>query len=479
MTADNSKDPAQLRGEDDAASPVPAAPIEAKLAQRLYDLSSRPYRGLKDYWLFKLLSAASGPNSILPLKMADRMRKSAAKRDPARYLSLVENSASPGPQSMAAPPGATLRSDEYQPYDPPPAITPDVRVIAIYLPQFHPFEENDLWWGKGFTEWTNVGKALPVFAGHYQPHCPVHLGYYDLRIASVMEEQAKIAKEYGVGGFAYYFYWFDGRTIMEDPLKAMLANPRVDMPFSLTWANENWTRRWDGQENDILIGQNHSLEDSRALIHHLAAYFRDSRYIRIDNRPVFTVYRPEAIPDIRATTDLWRAEARALGFDGLYLMATETSGRRDPRPLGFDAGVEFPPIGFSAPKDPISLNIPDPSFEGRIHDYRQVVKQALAQPAADYPRFRTAMLSWDNTARKPKRADIFADFSIAEYRKWLSALCHDARHKVGAAEDEKIVYVNAWNEWAEGTHLEPDQRFGFAYLQATYEALCEDNKRSD
>ncbi len=409
----------------------------------------------------------SGRLSPLPARLADRLRASAAKRDPARYLALAESLAV-APTLAVGPRGAG-RSVEFAAYAPPAHFTPDVRVIAHYLPQFHPFAENDRWWGKGFTEWTNVGKALPLFAGHHQPHCPIHLGYYDLRLPEVMEEQARIARHYGLGGFNYYFYWFAGRTLMEAPLRSMLANPGVDMPFCLTWANENWTRRWDGRDADILIGQDHSLEDSRALLRHVADYFRDPRYIRVGGRPVFTVYRPEIIPDIRATTDLWRAEAKALGFAGLYLLATETSGRRDPRAMGFDAGVEFPPIGFAAPKDKVGLALADPDFSGRIHDYRAAVAQALTQAPAGYPRFRGAMLSWDNTARKPQAADIFADFTIADYRRWLAALCQEARREPDP--DKRMVFVNAWNEWAEGTHLEPDQRFGFAYLQATHDAL--------
>lgn len=439
--------------------------VVRNLAQRLHDVSAHPVRTLRGYVLFRMLNALS---TVAPRGMARRFRRSAAKRDPARYLGIAEE-AMGAPMSPAM--GAARRAPDFLPYDPPAPRQPDVRVVAFYLPQFHPFEENDRWWGKGFTEWTNVGKALPIFDGHYQPHCPIHLGYYDLRLPSVMEEQARIAREYGLGGFAYYFYWFAGRTLMEGPLRAMLANPAVDMPFCLTWANENWTRRWDGADHDILIGQNHSIEDSRALIRHVADYFRDPRYIRIGGRPVFTVYRADIIPDIRATTEMWRAEARAMGFDGLYLMATETSGPSDPRALGFDASVEFPPLGYGAPKDTVGLNIRNPDFRGRIHDYRVVVEEALAQTAPAWPRFRTAMLSWDNTARKPDRADIFADFSIADYRRWLAALCDEVRKRAADRPDERIVFVNAWNEWAEGTHLEPDQRFGFAYLRATYDAV--------
>ena len=451
------------------ASHTPQSLVE-NLANRLFQVSSHPFRAVKDHLIYRLLTALAGKRRIFPKAMADRFRSSAAKRDPNRYRALARMPAS-APHQGSGTPRRDIRSPEFMPYATPAPIKPDVKVICFYLPQFHPFAENDAWWGKGFTEWTNVGKALPIFEGHYQPHCPIHFGYYDLRIPAVMEEQAKIAREYGVGGFAYYFYWFGGKTLMEAPLRGMLENPAIDMPFCLSWANENWTRRWDGAEHDVLIGQQHSLEDSRALLRHLADYFNDPRYIRIGNKPVFMVYRADIIPDIKATTDMWRAEAQALGFEGLYLMATQTSGPKDPRRLGFDAAVEFPPLGFGAPKDLISLNVHNPNFTGRIHDYRAVVERALADDAPRYPFYRTAMLSWDNTARKHDRADIFADFSIGDYRRWLGELCRRARHRPGASDDEKIVFVNAWNEWAEGTHLEPDQWLGFAYLHATYEAV--------
>ena len=204
------------------------------------------------------------------------------------------------------------------------AINPLVKLIAFYLPQFHPFPENDKWWGKGFTEWSNVGKALPNYVGHYQPHCPIHLGYYDLRIPEIMEEQAKLAKAYGVYGFNYYFYWFAGKVLMEKPLEMMLENKKVDIPFCLTWANENWTRRWDGLENDVLIAQNHSKEDSLEFIRYLIKYFKDERYILIDGKPLLIVYRANIIPDIYAIADSWRKEVRLHGFPDLYLVAAQT-----------------------------------------------------------------------------------------------------------------------------------------------------------
>jgi len=444
--------------------------VAEQLALRLYNLSTHPLKVLGNWWTLRLLDMACAGWSPLPAKVKDRLERSARKRHPNRYLQIALEARSNN--TSARLPGRTpLRSDEFRSYQPPAPIDPDVRIVAFYLPQYHPFAENDLWWGKGFTEWTNVGKALPQYDGHYQPHCPIHLGYYDLRIPAVMEEQARIAREYGIGGFAYYFYWFGGKTLMEQPLQAMLANTAVDMPFCLTWANENWTRRWDGADHEILIGQDHSQEDSRNLLRHLASYFRDPRYIRIKDCPVLIVYRADIIPEILKTTQMWREEAKALGFDGLFLIAVQTFDLKDTRSLGFDASLEFPPLGFGAPIDTVGLGGLNPGFCGRVHDYGAVVDQALAQARPDYPLYRSAMLSWDNTARKADRADIFTHFSIGDYRRWIAALCADAQDRLTGPSEERLVFVNAWNEWAEGTHLEPDQRYGFAYLQATYDAL--------
>ena len=218
-----------------------------------------------------------------------------------------------------------------------------IKLIAFYLPQFHPFPENDRWWGKGFTEWTNVTKAKPNFKGHYQPHRPIHLGYYDLRVPEVMQEQAQLAKNYGVYGFSYYFYWFDGVVLMETPLRAMLNNKSIDMPFCLTWANENWTRRWTGDEQDVLIAQNYSETDAIALLQYMMDYFQDERYIRIDGKPIFIIYRPNDIPNIKQISHLWRKEAEKHGLPGLYLISVKFYNMTAPEDIGFDALVEFPP----------------------------------------------------------------------------------------------------------------------------------------
>ena len=358
-----------------------------------------------------------------------------------------------------------------------PAIDPAVKLIAFYLPQFHPFPENDRWWGKGFTEWYNVGRAKQNYQGHYQPHCPIHNGYYDLRVPSVMEEQARLAKEYGVHGFSYYFYWFGGKTLMETPLEMMLANPNVDIPFCLTWANENWTRRWDGLDSDILIAQDHSEEDSIAFIQHLFKYFDDPRYIRIDGKPLLNIYRAGIIPDIRRTTELWRKEAKKQGYPDLYLVCAQAFESADPEELGFDAAVEFPPHLTGGTDISHTLPLTNPDFSGHVYGYDQVVSSSVLKPEPRYKLLRTAMLSWDNTARKQNNSDSFHGFSLMRYKQWLSTLCGNVFRSDKYSQQEKLVFINAWNEWAEGTHLEPDRQYGYGYLQATYDVVsCYDKK---
>ena len=362
--------------------------------------------------------------------------------------------------------------DKYYAYQENPELVTPIKTIAFYLPQFHPFRENDTWWGKGFTEWSNVGKATSVFNGHHQPHCPIHLGYYDLRIIDNMIEQATLAKNYGIHGFSYYFYWFDGITLMEAPLRGMLGNSRVDIPFCLTWANENWTRRWDGQESDVLISQNHSLEDSRKLFEHLIPYFKDKRYIRNQDCPVFIVYRPDIIPSIKETTDLWRKLAIEAGFEGLYLVGCQTFGIKDIREHGFDAAVEFPPHAIGSPDISAELECANRDFTGHIYDYRKAARSKIDEGVTNYRKHYTCMLSWDNTARKGLKSHIFARFSLSQYQDWLSSNISKTLRQARYSDDYPLyTFINAWNEWAEGTHLEPDRKYGYGYLQSTYDIL--------
>jgi lipopolysaccharide biosynthesis protein len=287
-----------------------------------------------------------------------------------------------------------------------------------------------------------------------------------------MEEQAQLAKEYGVHGFSYYFYWFAGKILMDTPLEMMLANPKVDIPFCLTWANENWTRRWDGQENDVLIAQDHSDEDSIAFIRHLIKYFNDPRYIRVDGKPVLVVYRVNIIPNIFATAKLWREEVKKYGIPDLYLICAQSFGVRGPEEYGFDASVEFPPHTVKGSDSIGDVDVINQNFNGRIFSYDAVVASAVKEEEPEYKLFRTPMLSWDNTARKQDNSHTFHGFSLLKYKQWLSSVCSNVFYSKKYSADEKLVFVNAWNEWAEGTHLEPDRKYGYGYLQATYDVVA-------
>ena len=349
--------------------------------------------------------------------------------------------------------------------------TTDVRLIAFYLPQYHPIPENDEWWGKGFTEWTNVTKAQPLFEGHYQPHLPADLGFYDLRLPEVREAQAQLARQYGIYGFCYYYYWFAGKRLLDRPLDEMLESKKPDFPFCICWANENWSRRWDGSENEILIAQDHSEENDRAFAESVIPYLLDERYIRINGKPLLIIYRANIIPEVTKTIQHWREVFRKHGVGEVYLCAALTFGLEDAISLGFDSEVEFPPHrNFTLAIPPEELGISN--FSGKIYDYRQWVTQAITASIPEKIRFLTCMLSWDNTARKGENAHINYHFSLDLYQSWLQA--NIEKTKINYSGDERLTFINAWNEWGEGTHLEPDQKYGHDYLITTRNAVLAD-----
>ena len=363
------------------------------------------------------------------------------------------------------------------------------RLIAMYLPQYHPIPENDRSWGKGFTEWTNVTKARPLFAGHYQPHLPADLGFYDLRLAEVREAQAELAREYGIHGFCYYHYWFGGRRLLERPFNAVLESGRPDFPFCLCWANENWTRNWDGGQQELIVPQDYSPADDRRHIEWLLRAFADPRYIRIDGRPLMAIYRAKHLPNIRQTTDLWREVAHQAGFPGLYLCRVEgmADKRDDPVEHGFDAAIEFQPdwLELGTPINTAARRRPwfAPRRPGRpgpagpwVYDYAEVVRRMLAKPEAAYRRFPGVTPSWDNTARRGQNGTVLRNATPEMYEYWLTEVL---RRKACGTGDENLVFVNAWNEWAEGNHLEPDARFGREFLEATRRALQAAVARAD
>lgn len=359
------------------------------------------------------------------------------------------------------------------------------RVIAIHLPQYHPFKENDEWWGKGFTEWRNVAKARPRFRGHYQPHIPADLGFYDLRLEETRIAQANLAKEYGIYGFCYYHYWFNGHQLMERPLEEILASGKPDFPFMLCWANENWTRAWDGGIRDTLIEQNYSEQDDREHIRFLCTkYFKDKRYIRIDNKPVFCIYRSSLFPDIKKSITIMRDEARKYGEE-LYLCRFESHGVYGGSYLkdGFDAAIDFQPhMGydsfnlikfFKSRFNALYYKLFQKQYFTLVDDYEKYVRSSLKEHV-DYRRYPCVCPMWDNS---PRRVDMpfyaLKDSTPSKYEYWLRETM--LKFKPFSLE-ENFVFVNAWNEWAEGNHLEPDMKWGHGYLEATKRCVDEINQ---
>ncbi len=371
-----------------------------------------------------------------------------------------------------------------------------IRPIAFYLPQYHPIPENDLWWGDGFTEWTNVRKARPIFKGHYQPHLPGELGYYDLRIPEVRQRQADLARENGIYGFCYYHYWFNGKRVLERPFQEVFESGQPDFPFMLCWANENWTRVWDGDENEILLKQEYDLEDDRKHIQSLIPYFKDPRYIRIQNKPVFAIYKSSLLPLPAKTLEIWREEAARSGLE-LYVCRVDSFGIEGPEYMkaGFDAAIEFQPFSkilgnfrneILTPR--LKKNIIDRlilkyyNLLGKIGRRDVLLKKLFSHPdynefvdflidtytyPNEYVRFPGITPSWDNTARRGEMSFVLKNANPDKYKEWLNF--HYENFK--SEKDANLLFINAWNEWAEGNHLEPDKKWGNRYLEATREIV--------
>lgn len=347
-----------------------------------------------------------------------------------------------------------------------------IKLLAYYLPQFHPIPENDRWWGEGFTEWANVARAQPLYPGHNQPDLPGPLGFYDLRIPEVMRKQVDMAKHHGIYGFCFHYYWFSGKRLLELPLERYLEDPSCDLPFCLNWANENWSRRWDGRDQEVLIQQAHSPEDDLAIMQDLLRYFSDPRYIRVDGRPVFLVYHAKLLPDMEATLERWRKCCEEQGERPPYFVMVQSFENQDPRQYGFDAATQFPPhighnpLGFKTTSIPGII----PGFTGRAVAYEELRDQTLAGLGQPFTLFPCVCPNWDNTPRRGKSAYLYPGATPKKYAQWLTQACAHATKTL--PDDRAFVFVNAWNEWAEGAHLEPNQHYGYAFLNATSRVLA-------
>lgn len=356
-------------------------------------------------------------------------------------------------------------------------MTNNKRVIAIHLPQFHPFKENDEWWGKGFTEWTNVTKARPRYEGHYQPHLPSDTGFYDLRLPETRQMQADLAKEYGIYGFCYYHYWFNGKKLMERPVNDILKSGEPDFPFMLCWANENWARNWDGGFKNVLMKQEYSYEDDIEHMRWLCKnVFSDRRYIRISGKPVFAVYRTALFPDFKTTIEIWRKVAKEEFNMELYLIESMFPGDPTHSTLtdGINAAMDFQPIGVMISGLPqVNVRILDSHEKKKdmptVYNYSDYVDFCLAKelPNRCYP---CVSPGFDNSSRRVGRTFLsFTEQTPNHYGRWLfDALCRETDF---TDPEENLVFINAWNEWAEGNHIEPDQKWGHAYLEITKESI--------
>jgi len=379
----------------------------------------------------------------------------------------------PGPKTMAdniryfANPGPD--------YEPPNALDSRTmqsraKTVAFYLPQFHAFDENDEWWGDGFTEWRNVARGTPRFAGHFQPRVPRDLGFYDLSNVDVIRAQAELAKHNGIDAFCFYYYWFNGQRLMEKPLDLFLDSD-IDQEFCIMWANENWTRTWDGLNSDVLIQQDYRDEDEDAFIADTARYMADSRYIHVSGKPLFILYRPGLLPNAADTIAQWRKKwLETLGVEPMVMMV-QGFGQEDPREFGLDGAVEFPPHKVCAGLQNINdrCRILDSNYEGLVRDYNEVVEKSLKEVAPEFPLIKTVSPHWDNDARREGRGMVMHGSTPALYEKWLNgAIDFSVDNPVN---NESLVFINAWNEWAEGAYLEPDVHYGHAYLNATKRAI--------
>ena len=347
------------------------------------------------------------------------------------------------------------------------------RLISFYLPQFHPIPENDKWWGKGFTEWTNAAKAKPLFNGHHQPNIPADLGFYDLRVSETRVAQAEMAKKYGIEAFCYYHYWFAGKRLIERPFNEVLQSGKPDFPFCLCWANQTWTGIWHGAPNRILIEQTYpSMQDHKDHFYELLKAFTDKRYITVDDKPIFLIYRPTEIPDLNKVTDFWRELAVKEGLPGLHLVGVSHFEKWNPSEYGLDAVVDqrlqgknkhipnaFPLLRLQAL---LGKKLPT------IHDYKEIISTLVRTEMPSFESYPCVIPNWDNTPRSGTNGTVFKNATPSLFQEQLKR----AVKRVSVLpENKKFIFVKAWNEWAEGNYLEPDLQYGTQFLEVIQQEI--------
>lgn len=348
------------------------------------------------------------------------------------------------------------------------------KLIAYYLTQYHPTEKNNLWWGKGTTEWTNVTKAVPQFVGHIQPRLPSDLGFYDLRILDNMIEQVKIAKNYGIDAFCFYYYWFNGERALELPLNMFVENQSLNLEFAICWCNEDWTKRYSGISNEVLLSVGKTEDSYKRFIYDVIPLFKDSRYIKIDGKPLLIIYRPSQVPNAEKTLNFWRNEVKEqIGCD-LYIIASQEARINiDWTVYGFDAISQFQPSSIKEYcKTQNNIDFIRPDFDGSVYDYNDIVDLNIDIKSLKYEKMYPAVMpSWDNTSRRNQHAVIFHNSTPQKYYEWLMKMIDYT--KSNSTTEADFVFINAWNEWGEGAYMEPDREYGYAYLEETYKANME------
>lgn len=367
-----------------------------------------------------------------------------------------------------------------------------MRIIAFYLPQFHSFEENDRWWGKGFTEWTNMKSARPLFEGHYQPRIPLNNNYYNLLDNSVMKWQSELAKKYGIYGFCYYHYWFDGKLLMEKPMENMLKNANIKLPFCISWANEDWTQAWVDKSHKVLITQTYGTEkDWKNHYEYLYQFFIDDRYMKEDGKPIFIIYRPELIKDLRKMLELWNSLAIQDGFKGIcYIYQFKNFNHLKSKDGDlFQYGIEYQPV-FSRKDYKKTLGFVNQYFTNLVasvfkrptkkeniicYDYDKEWNHILNTIPRDNKMIPGAFVDWDNTPRHKNRGSVYLNVTPEKFEKYLSAQIKRTRE----VYHKDMLFLFAWNEWGEGGYLEPDNKYQYRMLEAVKNALEKNNEDND